>query len=128
MYVKTNTSINYEYRYQFEKYRGRGTRYSCPQCGRKYCFTRYIDTETNQYINERVGTCNSLDKCGYHYTPREYFSDNPWLRDKDFYIHTIHRGLYVCKIENPQPDKLTGRLPRWSSRKRHARSKVKSER
>ena len=119
--------MNSEYRYQFEKYRGRGTRYSCPQCGRKYCFTRYIDTETNQYINERVGKCNRLDKCGcrytpkqyftdnprerdkylvedgslrpcgYHYTPREYFSDNPWLRDKDFYIHTIHRVLYVCK-------------------------------
>ena len=127
------------YRYQLEKYRGRSTRYSCPQCGRKYCFTRYIDTETNQYINERVGKCNRLDKCGYHYTPkqyftnprerdkyliedgslrpcgyhytpREYFSDNPWLRDKDFYIHTIYRFLYVCKIENPQPAKLTGRL------------------
>ena len=162
--------MNSEYRYQLEKYRGRGTRYSCPQCGRKYCFTRYIDTETNQYINERVGKCNRLDKCGYHYTPKQYFTDNPqerdkylvedgslrpcgyhytpkqyftdnphkrddflvvggslrpcgyhytpreyfsdnlWLRDKDFYIHTIHRVLYVCKIENPQPAKLTGRL------------------
>ena len=105
--------MNSEYRYQLEKYRGRGTRYSCPQCGRKYCFTRYIDTETNQYINERVGKCNRLDKCGYHYTPKQYFTDNPWLRDKDFYIHTKHRDLYVCKIENPQPPKLTGRLPRW---------------
>ena len=71
------------YRFILEKYRGRGTRYSCPQCGRKYCFTRYIDTENNnQYISEKVGKCNRLDKCGYHYTPREYFADNPWLRDK----------------------------------------------
>ena len=105
-----------------------------------------IDTENNnQYLSERVGKCNRLDKCGYHYTPREYFTDNPHkrdkylvedgslrpcgyhytpreyftdnpcLRDKDFYIHTIHRVLYVCKIENPPPTppKPFGRLPRW---------------
>ena len=55
--------MNSEYRYQLEKYRGRGTRYSCPQCRRKYTFTRYIDTENNnQYISEIVGKCNRLDK------------------------------------------------------------------
>ena len=78
--------MNSEYRYQLEKYRGRGTRYSCPQCGRKYCFTRYIDTETNQYINERVGKCNRLDKCGYHYTPKQYFTDNPHKRDNSLVV------------------------------------------
>ena len=67
------------YRYQLERYRGRGTRYVCPNCGRKYAFTRYIDTNTNTYVNDRVGKCNRLDKCGYHYTPRQYFEDNPWL-------------------------------------------------
>ena len=25
--------------------------------------------------------CNRLDKYVYHYTPRQYFEDNPWLRD-----------------------------------------------
>ena len=105
--------MNSEYRYQLEKYRGRGTRYSCPQCGRKYCFTRYIDTETNQYINERVGKCNRLDKCGYHYTPKQYFSDNPWLRGDNFFSFSKHRILKKKKIENPEPPKLTGRLPRW---------------
>lgn len=74
------------YRYILERYRGRGTRYTCPQCGRKYTFTRYIDTENNnQYLSERVGKCNRLDKCGYHYTPREYFADNPHKRD-DFLV------------------------------------------
>jgi hypothetical protein len=38
------------YRYILEKYRGLSTRYTCPQCGRKYTFTRYIDTENNIYI------------------------------------------------------------------------------
>ena len=66
------------YRYQLERYRGRSTRHVCPQCGRKNVFTRYIDTENNNiYINDNVGKCNRLDKCGYHYTPHQYFTDNP---------------------------------------------------
>ena len=74
------------YRYILERYRGRGTRYTCPQCGRKYTFTRYIDTENNNiYISENVGKCNRLDKCGYHYTPKQYFTDNPHKRD-DFLV------------------------------------------
>ena len=70
------------YRFILEKYRGISTRYTCPQCGRKHTFTRYIDTENNnQYLSERVGKCNRLDKCGYHYTPKQYFTDNPHKRD-----------------------------------------------
>ena len=42
-----------------------------------------IDTENNNnYLSERVGKCNRLDKCGYHYTPKQYFADNPHQRDK----------------------------------------------
>ena len=42
----------------------------------------YIDTENNnQYLSDNVGKCNRLDKCGYHYTPRQYFTDNPHKRD-----------------------------------------------
>ena len=71
------------YRFILEKYRGLSTRYTCPRCGRKHTFTRYIDTENNNnYLSERVGKCNRLDKCGYHYTPKQYFADNPWLSEK----------------------------------------------
>ena len=31
------------YIYQLDRYQGRATRYVCPQCGRKYTFTIYID-------------------------------------------------------------------------------------
>ena len=52
-----------DYRYQLERYRGRGTRYLCYQCGRKYSFTRYIDTHNNnEYINDNVGIYNRIDK------------------------------------------------------------------
>ena len=112
----TNINMNSEYRYQLERYRGRGTRHICPQCGRKYTFTRYIDTNNNTYVNERVGKCNRLDKCGYHYTPREYFEDNPWLRDKESCTNVQkHRNLYI-RTNNPpkpqpEPPKPVGRLP-----------------
>jgi hypothetical protein len=53
--------------------------------------------------------------CWYHYTPREYFTDNPWLRGDNFFSFSKHRILKKKKIENPQPAKLTGRLPRWFS-------------
>ena len=80
------------YRYTLEKYKGRQSRYVCPQCGRKYVFTRYIDTETNKYIADNVGKCSRLDKCGYHYTPREYFSDNPHKKEVVL-LHCKHRVL-----------------------------------
>ena len=38
------------YRFTLERYRGISTRYTCPQCGRKHTFTKYIDTENNIYI------------------------------------------------------------------------------
>ena len=76
-----------EYRYQLERYRGRSTRYICPQCKRKHCFTRYIDTyNNNEYISDNVGKCNRIDKCGYHYTPKQYYTDNPWKRDSGWWL------------------------------------------
>ena len=87
VHARTNINISMKnYRFTLEKYRGIKSRYTCPQCGRKYVFTRYIDTETNQYIADDVGKCNRLDKCGYHYTPKQYFSDNEWKN--------------VCFVEN----------------------------
>ena len=80
------------YRFILEKYRGISTRYTCPQCGRKHTFTRYIDTENNNnYLSDNVGKCNRLDKCGYHYTPKQYFADNPRERDKQ--IVPFHKNI-----------------------------------
>ena len=53
---------------------------------------RYIDTENNnQYIADNVGKCNRLDKCGYHYTPRQYFEDSPWLSNNNNSCCLLHR-------------------------------------
>ena len=96
-----------DFRYQLEKYRGRGSRYVCPQCGRKYTFTRYIDTHNNnEYVNDKVGKCNRLDKCGYHYTPKQYFEDNPWRRDNScpfVHLHRQNEQVNMNKQQLPPP-------------------------
>ena len=105
------------YRYQLEKYRGRSTRHVCPQCGRKNVFTRYVDTENNNiYISDIVGKCNRLDKCGYHYTPHQYFTDNPWKRDAQpredgVSFFRFNREKEKKKIP-PEPKRQCAGLPR----------------
>lgn len=64
------------YRYTLEPYNGLKTRYHCPNCNKKGVFTKYIDNHTAEHLNDTVGKCNRLVKCGYHYTPKQYFEDN----------------------------------------------------
>lgn len=65
-----------EHRYKLEPYKGSGTRFRCPGCNKEKEFTRYIDTETNEYLDPSVGICNHQISCGYHHTPKQYFQDN----------------------------------------------------
>jgi len=46
-------------------------------CKRHHVFVRYIDRESGEYLSNDVGRCDREIKCGYHYTPGEYFQDNP---------------------------------------------------
>lgn len=66
-----------EYRYKLEKYKGRGTRYKCPQCGKGNEFSRYIDTVTGEHLADHVGRCNREEKCGYHLAPKDYLDEVP---------------------------------------------------
>ena len=112
-----------DYRYQLERYRGRGTRYVCPQCRRKQSFTRYIDTHNNnEYISDNVGKCNRLDKCGYHYTPKQYFEDNPWKRDVSCSFVHSHRENEQVNMNKPSPPPQPepyGLIPRWFMERTH---------
>jgi hypothetical protein len=60
-----------------QKYKGISTRHTCPECGQKQSFTLYLDGNTNEPIHRTVGKCNRESKCGYHYTPKQFFIDNP---------------------------------------------------
>jgi hypothetical protein len=65
------------YQYKLEPYKRNNTRYRCPNCQQSdKTFSLYIDKETGEYIHPTVGRCNREIKCGYHYTPKQYFRDN----------------------------------------------------
>ena len=78
---KKTLIMNTNYRYQLENKKLTGKRqqkFTCPQCGRKKCFVRYIDTRNgNQYVADEVGKCDHQHSCGYHYTPGDYYRDHP---------------------------------------------------
>ena len=63
-----------QFKFSLEKYRGTSSRHICPNCGKKE-FVRYVNNETEEYLEEYVGKCNRIEKCGYHYTPKQYFDD-----------------------------------------------------
>lgn len=69
-----------EYRFHLQKYRP-GSKTACPECGRKACFTRYVDEQAQVSFPDSVGKCEHINSCGYHYTPKEYFRDNPIVKE-----------------------------------------------
>ena len=69
-----------EYRFHLQKYR-LGSKTACPECGRKACFTRYVDEQAQVSFPDSVGKCDHINSCGYHYTPKEYFRDNPIVKE-----------------------------------------------
>jgi hypothetical protein len=87
------------YRFTLEKYRGGRTRYICPNCGKSKEFTRYIDTQTGNYLADYVGRCNREASCGYHYTPKQYFTDNKLSPQKS----KVHRQLKKVALSPQQP-------------------------
>ncbi len=59
-----------------EPYKGMNSRYRCPQCNKERSLSRYIDSTTGEHVHPDVGRCNREHNCGYHYTPKQYFTDN----------------------------------------------------
>ena len=64
------------HRYQLQKYKGKKTKFQCPVCHDKHSFVKYIDTQTGQYLSDNVGRCDHEGKCGYHYKPNQFFTEN----------------------------------------------------
>ena len=65
-----------QYTYSLEKYNGPGTRHTCPACGKRREFARYVDAD-GHYLADHVGRCNRESSCGYHFKPAQHFQDNP---------------------------------------------------
>jgi Domain of unknown function (DUF6371) len=88
---------NTAHRFILEPYKGMASRYNCPSCDKK-TFTRYIDTEKGGHIADHVGKCSRLDNCDHHYTPKEFFKDNPNLSNKEDWKKAEYK-----KIPQPPP-------------------------
>lgn len=55
------------YRYSLDK---SSKKFRCPICQKK-TFVKFIDNETNQYLNETDGRCDREHKCGYFKKPND---------------------------------------------------------
>ena len=80
-----------------EKYKGKTTRHACPNCEKSFCFSKYFDTETGEFVADNVGICNHKESCGYNYSAWEFIKDNPdYNKGKNF---TPKSSYTVPKIE-----------------------------
>lgn len=103
-----------EYRFHLQKY-SPGSKTVCPKCGRKACFTRYIDGEGQISFPDNVGKCDHINSCGYHYTPKEYFNDNPvvkgTLTGKDGYGNVTSTVVKPTVMPSSKPQPQISYLP-----------------
>lgn len=98
--------MNSNYRYILEPYKsGAANKYECPHCGKRKCFTRYIDTETGNHIGDAVGRCDHEQSCGYHYTPKDYFHDHPkendWQHERKPFVASKPKKVEPIKPKTP---------------------------
>ncbi|WP_147676281.1 DUF6371 domain-containing protein [Algibacter pacificus] len=54
------------YKYTLDK---SSKKHKCPFCGKK-TFVRYINVETNTYLNKDISRCDRESKCQYHKSPK----------------------------------------------------------
>jgi hypothetical protein len=96
--------------YQLEKYKGMGTRHICPNCGARREFARYID-DNGDYLADDVGKCNRDSKCGYHFTPKMFFAENPSFLKMNKGGFKAHRN--ARRVERPRVEEIKLRNPRF---------------
>ena len=90
-----------------QPYKGKSTRHDCPSCKAKLSFTQYLDGNTHKPIHDIVGKCNRESKCGYHYTPKQFFMDNPEKLPSTFQ----GEGSGVRFLKPPLAGGLVGSIP-----------------
>lgn len=68
-----------DFPYHLEKYKFPRDRYTCPNCGKPRCFTRYV-WDDGTPVGTECGICDHTGSCNYHMPPREYFKIHPEAR------------------------------------------------
>ena len=104
--VKQKIMENFNQPY-LEKYTGKASRHKCPKCGDPHSFAYYLDGNTGEMIDKTVGRCNHESGCGYHYTPKQFFIDNPV--EKERFTDSVKQKTFQKPIQKPQQE--TGYIP-----------------
>lgn len=91
------------HRFTLEKYRTPASRHTCPECGKRREFVRYVDTLGEVEFPAYVGKCNREMNCGYHYTPRQYFKDAGICFDRQGNTQTSSADAPRRAVSRPQP-------------------------
>jgi Domain of unknown function (DUF6371) len=76
--------MSQNHRYILQRDKSLNDKGTCPSCNEKRKLTKYIDTTTNEYLGDHVGRCDRSDSCNYHFTPSEFFKENPTNKPLDF--------------------------------------------
>lgn len=99
-----------------EPYKGRSSRYECPACHDKTSFARYLNGDTGDTIHSTVGRCNHESGCGYHYTPKQYYQDNPdksdALKKGEDWQNVTKNVKVTSRASTPETPKEPGRIPK----------------
>ena len=109
------------HRFILEPYKGKTTRHNCPSCKERGCFSRYIDTEKIIEFPDHVGRCNRENNCGYHFSPKHYFEQNP---EKAELIRNFSPKLQTVQQQKPMPISFIDESIVNSSLTRYDRNKL----
>ena len=98
-----------QYRFHLDNTKPR-RKLTCPSCGRRRCFTPYVDDDEEITFPEEVGICDHKNRCGYHYSPADFFHEHPDIleksdREKEFQPRTPR----IVKPE-PKPDYIDNNI------------------
>ena len=96
-YKKLKIKNNFNQPY-LEKYTGKASRHKCPKCNDPHSFAYYMDGNTGEIIDKNVGRCNHESGCGYHYTPKQFFIDNPVEKER------FTAPVQIKPIQQPQQE------------------------
>jgi hypothetical protein len=103
--------MNKEFQFTLQPYKGTSTRHTCPKCNKRNQFARYINTESLQPLADNVGRCNREVNCGYHYTPKQFFEDNPGFNSDNNNQNKTLNPLKKVKPKKPARENIISLIP-----------------
>ena len=94
------------FKYCLQKYSGSKSRFVCPNCKEKE-YTRFINSETTEYLSYEFGRCNRIIKCGYFKSPTQgsnlnYEKNNEFVEPKIEYLDKkVFQFFEITNFKNP---------------------------